>query len=92
VTANAEEPVQGAPASLGGVLGPGNAALIVTGLMLPAGGALARTVALFRIGDPITLGVTLPAGELAAVGFMPIVLVATGLLGAIVLRRRMRTH
>lgn len=89
MTANAGGSVQGAAASLSAVLGPGNAALIVTGLMLPAGGALARTVALFRIGDPIVLGVTLPAGELAAIGFLPVGLVAIGLMGAIMLRRRM---
>jgi hypothetical protein len=62
------------------VLGLGNTGLLITGLMLPIGGAIARTVSLLPFGDPLRLAVTLPAAELAAIGAMPIFLTLLGVV------------
>jgi hypothetical protein len=57
------------------LLGVGNTALLVTGLMLPVGGVIARFVAeVFDAGfpNPLQLASTLPLGELAITGAMPV--------------------
>jgi hypothetical protein len=72
------------------VLGLGNTGLLITGLMLPVGGAIARTVALLPFGDPLRVAVTLPAAELAGIGAMPIFLTLLGVLFYRMVSRRMK--
>ncbi|GEM_PF-5168421 len=72
------------------LLGVGNSALIVTGVMLPVGGAITRTVALSQLADSMRLAVTLPGAELAATGLMPITFVVAGWLVARLIRDQVR--
>lgn len=69
----------------GHLLGASNTALLLTGLMLPVGGVIARLVAcafVARFANPLQLAAALPPGELASVGAMPILTIATSFLVA----------
>jgi hypothetical protein len=63
------------------LIGTSNTALVVTGLMLPVGGAVARFVTLASAGlaDTFHLAVAVSPAELAASGSMPVLLLGMSL-------------
>jgi len=78
--------------SLAGLLTPGYSAILVSAVMVPVTGAVVRWVAFFPVFEhPAQLAVTLPPGELALFGIIPvlatILLVALSVIVALGLRR-----
>lgn len=85
--------VQTSDPEMSRLLGAGNSALIVTGLMLPVGGVIARFVAAaFDAGfaNPLQLASTLPPGELATTGAMPVLTIAVTFVGSLLAVRAFR--
>lgn len=75
----AGQPAQSPQVPISTYIGPGNTALVATGLMLPVTGAVLRFVSYRLAGfpDPIGLAVTAPVGELAATGIAPVLISAS---------------